>query len=63
MLKVRVVCKSCGHTFCPDKEKWERPRQEPDCPNDKCPNYGVGFRGLHLPSIWETKETINPLEE
>ena len=51
-IKVKVVCKSCGYTWYPEKGKWERPGKEPDCPNQECQYYGTRFRELNALSIW-----------
>ena len=59
MEKVKVVCKGCGYTWYPEKEKWERPGKEPDCPAPECQYFGAGFRELGAPSIWETKQWVN----
>ena len=60
MKKLILECKGCGYTWYPDKQKWESApnAQEPDCPNEECPNYGTGF---HPPqsSIWLTQGIVN----
>ena len=40
MEKVKAVCKGCGYTLYPEKEKRERPGKEQDCPNPECPYFG-----------------------
>jgi len=59
MAKLQLECSSCGYTWYPEKEKWERnpDADEPDCPNPDCLNYG---KGVHSPqdSIWIIKGEI-----
>lgn len=60
MKKLKLVCKSCGYTWYPEKKKWESNPQadEPDCPNSECINYGKGMHSATF-QIWEVKGTIN----
>jgi len=60
MKKLKLECKGCGYIFYPEKERWSKNPEapEPDCPNEECPYYGIGF---HPPknSIWLVKGIID----